>query len=220
MTPFVTFLKMKPVKWTLVGIGAAFVGIPVIVAAIPYVFPGVKAKEGSYLDVVEMKEISKLSVQRINFSRVVTATNPKGLSVTNNPSAYVRRIMRGHVTSSVDFSKINTNSVNGKLVVEFPKLVAEPFIDEWIYYDSKGTDKDHDPREMTKAMDQAFRDAMMIAVSQTGRVARAKEQAVRIVETLYPDLEFEPRWPEDSKSGESAPVDAKTKSEATETSHE
>ena len=207
MTPFVTFLKMKPVKWTLVGIGAAFVGIPVIVAAIPYVFPGVKAKEGSYLDVVEMKEISKLSVQRINFSRVVTATNPKGLSVTNNPSAYVRRIMRGHVTSSVDFSKINTNSVNGKLVVEFPKLVAEPFIDEWIYYDSKGTD-------------QAFRDAMMIAVSQTGRVARAKEQAVRIVETLYPDLEFEPRWPEDSKSGESAPVDAKTKSEATETSHE
>ena len=217
MTPFFTFLKMKPVKWTLLGVGAAFVGIPVIFAAFPYVFPNSKAKTGSYFDVVEMKKISNLSVQRLNFSKVVTATYPPGTSVTN-ASIFVRRIMRGHVTSSVDFSKINTNSVNGKLVVEFPKLVSEPFIDEWVFYDSKGTKTD--PRVLTQKMDKEFRDDMLKAASQTGRVARAKEQAVCIVKTLYPDLDFEPRWPEDSKSGESAPVDAKTKSEATETSHE
>lgn len=221
MTHFLAFFKLKPVKWTLLGIGAAIVGIPVIVAAVPYVFPGVKAKAGSYLDVVEMKEISKLSVQRINFSEVMTATVPEGMETNlTQASVYVRRIMRGHVTSSVNLSDIKTNCVDGKLVVEFPALVAEPFIDAWIYYDSKGTDKKHDPREMTKAMDQAFRDDMMQFALQTGRVARAKEQAVRIVETLYPDLEFEPRWPENSKSGESTPVDAETKSETTETSHE
>lgn len=211
MSSFLAFLKMKPVKWTLVGLGAAFVGIPVIVTAYPYIFPGTKNKAGSHLDIVEIKKISKLSVQRINFSEVVTATCPGEME--DHPfdaTTHVRRIMRGHVTSSVDLSDINTNFVDGKLVVEFPKLVAEPFIDQWIYYDSHGTDKDHDPREMTQKMDRQFRDDMMQFALQTGRVARAKEQAVCIVKTLYPDLEFEPRWPEDSKSGQSEPIDAES----------
>lgn len=239
LSPFLSVLKTSPVKWTLIGLAIAFVGFPLISAVIPYVFPEAKAPSGSYLDVVDMKEISLLSVQRLNFSKVCTVRygtdsttkvmnrllhpwagfDPSETNKLENAKVYVRRIMRGHVTTSLDFSKINTNRVNGKLVIEFPKLVAEPFIDEWIFYDSKGTG-DVNTKEMTRAMDSDFRDAMLKTALQSERVERAKQQAERIVDMLYPGLEFEPRWPEDSKSGESAPVDAETKSETTGTSHE
>jgi hypothetical protein len=53
---------------------------------------------------------------------------------------------------------------------------------------------------MTKYMDGAFRAAMLKAALQSNRVERAKEQAVRIVEMLYPDMdEFEVEWPDDDK---------------------
>lgn len=227
LTPFLSLLKVKSVKWTLIGLASAVVCLPLISTVLPYVFPDSRAKSGSYPDVVEIKEISLLSVQRLQFSKVITVTSPPNLeNDLENPNLeiFIRRIMRGHVTTSVDFSKIDvTNSPDGKVVVKFPELVTEPFIDQWIYYDSKGTgDKDNidTVKEMTKAMDGAFRETMLKAALQTNRVERAKQQAERIVKMLYPDLEFEPRWPEDSKSGESAPVDAKPKGEATETSHE
>ncbi len=224
-SPFLAFLKMRSVKWTLVGVAIALVGLPAIISTLPYMFPDSRAKSGSYLDVVEMKTISKLSVQRLDFSKVCTSrsgTNTMAKlkklagkytgwsfssSETDNlddSEVWVRRIMRGHVTTSLDFSKITTNSIDGKLVIEFPELVAEPFIDQWIYYDSHGTDSDHDPREMTKDMDCKFQTSMIEAALQPERVARAKEQAVHIVKMLYPDMEeFVAVWQDDKKNDQS-----------------
>ena len=227
--PIFTFLKMKPVKWALVVIAIAFVGLPFLDAALPYVFPGARASKGSYLDVKEMKEISLLSVQRLNFSKVVTfayGTNTAskikaktdealasiGLSggkkteglLTNsldNAEVYIRRIMRGHVTVSVDFSMIDvTNSPTGKVVVKFPKLVTEPFIDQWIFYDSKGTGNGN-TKEITRHLDNEFRKDMVKTALQSNRVERAKRQTERIVKTLYPDMdEFVAVWPDDIKT--------------------
>lgn len=238
---FFTFLKMKPVKWTLIVIAISFVGRPLLDATLPYVFPGARAPRGSYLDVKEMKEISLLSVQRLNFSKVVTwsdgtntaskakavadkALSKIGLSGNrktedqlanslDNAEMYVRRIMRGHVTVSLDFSKINvTNSPTGKVVVKFPNLITEPFIDQWIFYDSKGTGNCN-TKVITKQMDNDFRKVMLETALQSNRVERAKKQAVRIVEMLYPDIdEFVAEWPDDVK--------AVTTSDATEASPE
>ena len=217
-SPFLALLKIKSVKWTLIGLAIAFVGFPLISAAIPYVFPNAKARSGSYHDVVDMKEISLLAVQRLDFSKVCavrhgTDSITKGLNVVRNwigfdssdtnslenSKVYVRRIMRGHVTTSLDFSKIAvTNSPQGKILVLFPNLIREPFIDEWIKYDSKGTG-DVNTKEMTSAMTQAFRDDMRKNALQPERVARAKKQAERIVDMLYPDMEYEFIWPSDKK---------------------
>ena len=205
LSPLLAILKIKSVKWTLIGLASAVVCLPMISAVMPYVLPDSRAKTGSYSDVVEMKEIGLLSVQRLQFSKVVTATDPPNLE-TNLEAAviYIRRIMRGHVTTTVDFSKINvTNSPEGKVVVKFPKLIIEPFIDKWIFYDSYNTGNDN-TKEMTKAMDGAFRAAMLKAALQSNRVERAKEQAVRIVEMLYPDMDdFVAEWPDDKQDAQS-----------------
>ncbi len=211
LTPVLALLKFKSVKWMLVGLAFAVVCFPLILVAIPYVFPNARAKSGSYSDVVEMKEISMLSVQRLQFTKVITLTSPPDLQDDlDNPDMeiYIRRIMRGHVTVSLDFSKIDvTNSPAGKVVIKFPKLITEPFIDKWIFYDSYGTGKKdniNSVKKMTNAMDGAFREAMLKAALQSNRVERAKEQAVRIVEMLYPDMEdFVVEWPDDKKNAQS-----------------
>ena len=221
LSPFLSVLKIKSVKWTLIGLAIAFVGFPLISAVIPYVFPETKAQSGSYLDVVDMKEISLLSVQRLNFSKVCTVRygtdsttkvmnrlqawlgfNPSETNKLEDAKVYVRRILRGHVTTSLDFAKITvTNSPQGKILVLFPELITEPFIDEWIFYDSKGTG-DVNTKEMTSAMDSAFRDAMLKTALQPERVERAKKQAERIVDMLYPGMEFELKWPQDDKKND------------------
>ena len=213
LSPLISVLKIKSVKWTLIGLAIAFAGFPLISAVLPYVFPEAKARAGSYHDVVEMKEIDKLSVQRLNFSKVVTVTYPPNLETNlTKATIYIRRIMRGHVTTSVEFSDIvKTNDPNGKVIIRIPPPVAEPFIDEWIPYDSKGTGRVN-TKEMSRAMDKAFREAMLKTALQPERVKRAKQHAERIIEMLYPDLEFEPRWSEDDE--------AVNKCETTEASHE
>lgn len=235
LAPFLAFLKMKPVKWTLAGIAIAFVGLPILDAALPYVFPGAKAPKGTYLDVKEMKEISLLSVQRLNFSEVCTwsygtntAAKAKAIATkefdkvkelfglgdskdaddlsinsVENAEVFIRRIMRGHVTVSLDFSKITvTNHPTGKVVVKFPKLVTEPFIDQWIFYDSKGTGNGN-TKEISRHLDNEFRKDMLKTALQSNRVERAKEQAVRIVQMLYPDMDdFVAEWADDKNEAQ------------------
>ena len=204
LTSFLMFFKVKQVKWTLVGILLVFAGLPLIFNLIPRLLYS-KIESGSYLDVVEMKEISKLSVQRLNFSNVVTATWPTNTTVSN-ATVYVRRIMRGHVTTSLDFSRIVvTNSSGRRFVVEFPKLDIDPIIDKWVFYDSKGTG-DRNTRNLTNAMDKNFREEMMKEALKPERVARAKKRAEDIIQMLYPDMTFESKWPQDPNTGTQSTV--------------
>ena len=108
--------------------------------------------------------------------------------------------MRGHVTSTVDFNRIDEiNSPNGEVVFLMPPLVSHPFIDEWIFYDSYGT-KAKNPRNITSQMDNSFRLSMLDLASQPERVKRAKEQAETIVKMLCPDREsYVFRWQDDAK---------------------
>ncbi len=213
LTPVLMFLKQRQIKWTLIGITIAFMGLPVIFSLTPY-FLGDKVKSGSYLDIVDTKEISRLSVQRLNFSKVVTSSSPKGKKL-DEADVYVRRIMRGHVTTSIDFSQITIiSNSDGKNLVKLPELMPEPFIDEWIFYDSKGTGK-YKTTDLTKDMDKEFRKAMMDEALNPERVARAKKQAEDIVKMLY-DIQdkekFEFQWPQEPET------DAQNK--AIETKHE
>lgn len=209
LTPVLMFLKQRQIKWTLIGISIAFVGLPVIFSLAPY-FLGDRVKSGSYLDIVDTKEISRLSVQRLNFSKVVTSSSSKGKKLEEaedkkleEADVYIRRIMRGHVTISIDFSQVTiiSNSV-GKNFVKMPELMPEPFIDEWIFYDSKGTET-YGTSDLSKDMDRRFRKAMMEEALKPERVARAKEQAEDIVKMLY-DIQgkdkFVFQWPQGSVS--------------------
>ncbi len=210
LTSFLMFLKVKQVKWTLVGIFLVFAGLPLIFNLMPRLLYA-KVESGSYLDVVEMREISKLSVQRLNFSNVVTVTLPTNATISN-AKVYIRRIMRGHVTTSLDFSKIVvTNSSSGGIVVEFPKLDIDPIIDKWVYYDSKGTGNVN-TRNLTSAMDRKFREEMMKEALKPERVARAKRRAEDIVQMLYPDMTFKSKWPQNP--------DVRSQSAVIESTHE
>ena len=209
--PLFMFLRMKSVKWVLLGMAIVFIGLPIFSSFVSHLIINAKVESGSYLDVVEMKEVSKLAVQRLNFSKVMTSQKPQ-TGPLEKAEVYIRRIMRGHVTTSLDFSKIIViSNIPGKIIVEFPELVTESFIDEWIYYDSKGTG-DNDPREMTKTMDKQFREAMRQEALKPERVVRAKEQAEYIVQMLYPDIKFESRWSQKPDTG--------TQSTIAEPSHE
>ena len=210
LTPLLMLLKKEPVKWILIGIAIVFICLPLISTMMPRLFYD-KVEKGSYFDVMDMKEISWLSVQRLNFSNVKEAVQPKGAPL-DKAEVYVRRIMRGHVTTLVDFSKIVvTNSIDGKFIIEFPELVAKPVIDEWIFYDSEGTGN-WNPEEMTKDMNKAFIEEMKNEALKYDRVVRAKEQAECIVHMLYPDMKFESKWPQNPDAG--------TQSTAAETTHE
>ncbi len=197
ITPLMTFLKVKPVMWTLAGLSIACIEFPIIYATLPLVFSELRPKEGSNQDVREMKEIGLLSVQRLQFSNVMTGKFPKDAPNLEKTTVYVRRIMRGHVTSTLDLSRIDvTNGPNGESVIVFPSLDSRPFIDEWIYFDSKGTGK-YDTSNMTQAMDNEFRQTMLATATEPGRVERAKKQAEKIVAMLCPDREYLFRWPDD-----------------------
>ena len=197
LTTVLMLLKKKPAVWTLIGIAIAFIGLPVISSLVPCILYD-KVEAGSYFDVVDMKEISWLSVQRLNFSKLVTATRPKDATL-GKADAYLRRIARGHVTTSLNFSEIAiTNSPEGIFYVKFPPLNTKSIIDEWIFYASKGTDKDNSGA-LAAEIDKEVRKQMEEDALKPERVARAKKQAEEIVKMLY-DMQdkekFVFQWPQ------------------------
>ena len=103
----------------------------------------------------------------------------------------------------MNFSEIAiTNSTDGKFYVKFPPLDTKPIIDNWIFYDSKGTDKDNSG-ELAQEINKKVRQEMMDEALKPERVARAKKQAQDIVKMLY-DMQgkdkFEFQWPQESES--------------------
>lgn len=194
------FFSRKIALVILFGGVCACAVISVYSYAKPFIFPNARAKVGSYSDVAETKEINRLAVQRLLFSKVVTKKTPKTSTSLDECSFYIRRIMRGHVTTSLDFSAIAiSNTISGKRFFTMPQLEPEAIIDEWVYYDSKGTGDKDAPKNATEGMDDEFRRALLDEITtNTNRIARAKEQAERIVKMLYPDEEFSPdsfNWP-------------------------
>ena len=187
------------------GIGIPCIGVPIYSFSKPFLFTEARAKNGSYSDVVDMKEISLMAIQRLQYSKVMTYSDPKDENDLDKCSLYIRRIMRGHVTTYLDFSDINTNTVensHGEKHFSMPCLTLQPVIDEWIYYDSKGTGKkEYGTGEITRGMNREFRDAMLDeATKNTNRIARAKKQAEQIVKLLYPDEDISSvsfDWPDD-----------------------
>ena len=194
--PVLAFLKLKPVWISLCAIVGIGVVLPVLSTAVPLVFPAARAKTGSFVDVVEMREIGLLSVQRYNFSHVVEGQYPQNVDLEKS-NVYVRWVMRGHVTVSLDFNAIEVSKPvdtnEWTIIVSLPPLKYDAIIDEWIYYDSKGT-KEHDPTTLTRAMDQAFREKMDKEAKAPDRVERAKKQAETFLEQLCPDAKLKFEW--------------------------
>ena len=185
----------KIVLLTLCGIAFFCIGIPLYSLAKPFLFSGARAKRGTYSDVVEIKEISRLSVHRLLFSKVVKRSSPKGEEDLDKCDIYLRRIMRGHVTTSLDFSRIDTNKLSGKVVFIMPPLEQEAIIDEWVYYDSKGTGDEKAPKNFAEGMDAEFRKTILGEALHPNRVDSAKKQAERVVKLFYPDEEVSFCWP-------------------------
>lgn len=193
--PVLAILKLKPVWISLCAIVGIGVVLPVLSTAVPLVFPAARAKTGSFVDVVEMREIGLLSVQRYNFSHVVKGQLPQNVDLEKS-DAYVRWVMRGHVTASLDFNAIVVSKpvvTNEWTIVALPPLKYDAIIDEWIYYDSKGT-KEYNPRNLTEAMDQRFREKMDKEAKAPDRVERAKKQAETFLEQLCPDAKIKFEW--------------------------
>ena len=217
--PVLAILKLKPVWISLCAIVGIGVVLPVLSTAVPLVFPAARAKTGSFVDVVEMREIGLLSIQRYNFSHVVKGQFPQNVDLEKS-DIYVRWVMRGPVTVSLDFNAIKVSppvDTNEWTVVTLPPLKYDSIIDEWIYYDSKGT-KEHNPRNITSAMDQSFREVMDKEAKSPDRVDRAKKQAEKLLEQLClgEKIKFEWLVPEsevDSRSRAASEEESATQSQ-------
>ena len=161
------------------------------------------AKRGNIIDVTDIKGIGLLAVQRIQLSHVAEGCWNKDGSqkekVRDN-DVYVRRIIRGHATRSLDFTKVKTIvESNGLVQVTMPALnTPEPFIDEWIYYDSKGT-ANRNPRALTKSMDSQFKEALRQFAQEGDRPERATKQAEDIIREMFPGHVVRIIWPDESE---------------------
>lgn len=162
-----------------------------------------KAKRMTLLDVTDVKEMGLLAVQRIQLSHVAEGSwNEDGSKKENvrDNDVYVRRIIRGHATRSLDFSKVKTVvESNGLVRVTMPALnIPEPFIDEWIFYDSKETAQ-RKPNALTKRMDSDFKTALVNFAQEGDRPERAKKQAEDIIREMFPGYVVKFMWTDESE---------------------
>ncbi len=172
---------------------------------IKFVWRGIfttRPRRETYIDVKDLKEIGLLSVQRVQFSRGVLGL-PPGVtpkSPIRDNDLYVRRIIRGHATTSLDLAKVTVTDTGKTVVLHMPVLEKpEPIIDEWVYYDSKGTAK-VSPNELTKEMDHQFKEALVEFASDPDRQDRARKQAETLIAQLFPKKEITFDWPTTNKT--------------------